>query len=78
MRNITLLEKYFKINRKDISYLKFVLEGYEGLALVTTVARYDSVVKVVIPPDFVFEVNNIVSALKEEIDFEEIDGEAKA
>ena len=73
-----MIEKYFKINRKDISYLKFVLEGYEGLVLVTTVDRYDSVVKLVIPSDFVLEVNNIVSALKEEIDFEEIEGKARS
>jgi len=73
-----VIEKYFKINRKDISYIKFVLEGYEGLAMVTTIDRYDAIVKLVIAPDFVSEVENIVMALKDEIDIEEIEGEEKS
>ncbi|NQU03085.1 MAG: DUF4911 domain-containing protein [Syntrophaceae bacterium] len=73
-----MIEKYFKINRKDISYIKFVLEGYEGLAMVTTIDRYDAIVKLVIAPDFVSEVENIVMALKDEIDIEEIEGEEKS
>ena len=73
-----MIEKYFKINRKDISYIKFVLEGYEGLAMVTTIDRYDAIVKLVIAPDFVSEVENIVMALKDEIDIEEIEGKEKS
>lgn len=73
-----MIEKYFKINRRDISYLKFVLEGYEGLAVVTTIDRYEAVVKIVIPLDFVFEVENIIRAIKDEIDIEEIEGKEKS
>lgn len=69
-----MIEKYFKINRRDISYIKFILEGYEGLAMVTTIDRYDAIVKLLIAPDFVSEVENIVKALKDEIAFEEIEG----
>jgi len=72
-----LIEKHFKINRRDISYIKFVLEGYEGLAMVTTIDRYDAIVKLLIAPDFVSEVENIVRALKDEIAFEEIEGKEK-
>lgn len=73
-----MIEKHFKINRRDISYIKFILEGYEGLAIVTTIDRYDAIVKLVIAPDFVSEVENIVMALKDEIDIEEIEGKEKS
>ena len=70
-----VIERYYRIQRRDVSYIKFILEGYEGLALVTTVDRYDSIIKVLIAPDFVDEAAGIITALKDEIDFEEIAGE---
>ncbi len=42
--------------------------------MVTTIDRYDAIVKLLIAPDFVSEVENIVKALKDEIAFEEIEG----
>ena len=73
-----VIEQYYKVQRRDVSYIKFILEGYEGLAVVTTVDRYDSIIKVLIAPDFAEEASGIMNALMDEIDFEEIAGEGES
>ena len=73
-----VIEQYYKVQRRDVSYIKFILEGYEGLAVVTTVDRYDSIIKVLIAPDFAEEATGIMNALMDEIDFEEIAGEGES
>ncbi|MBN2567915.1 MAG: DUF4911 domain-containing protein [Deltaproteobacteria bacterium] len=69
-----MIEKYYKINRGNVFYIKFILEAYEGLAMVTTIDRYETIIKILIAPGFLSEVEGIVAALKEEIDLEEIEG----
>ncbi len=31
------VKKYYRVDRREIAYLKFILEGYDGLAVMTTV-----------------------------------------
>ena len=43
-------QRYFRINRRDISYLRFILEAYEGVAVVTTMDARSGIVKVMTAP----------------------------
>ncbi len=71
-------ERHLKLNKKDIAYLQFILEGYEGLVTATTIDKKAAIVKLFIVPDAVQEVDAILLALKREIDIAEIDpGENK-
>lgn len=70
-----MIEKYYKIKRGDIFYIKFILEAYEGMTVVTTIDRYESIIKILTAPGFLSEVEGIVAALKDEIDLEEIEGD---
>lgn len=69
-----MIEKYYKINRGDVFYIKFILEAYEGLTIVTTIDRHESIIKILIAPGFLSEVEGIVAALKGEMHLEEIEG----
>jgi len=40
---------YIRINPKSIAFLKFIIEGYDGLALLTTIDRRDGLVKLLVP-----------------------------
>ena len=40
---------YIRVNPKGIAFLKFILEGYDGLALVTTLDRRDGLVRLLVP-----------------------------
>ena len=63
--------------RRDIAYVKYILEGYEGLVTVTTIDRSEAVVQLSIVPDFSCDVDGILEALKGEIDMCEIGGGEK-
>lgn len=32
-----MIERYYHVNRKDIAVIQFIIEGYDGMAMVTTV-----------------------------------------
>lgn len=75
MRKRGVITRNLRLSRKDIAYVKYIFEGYEGLATVTTVpTSRESVVQLSIMPDFTSEVDGILEALKEEIDMSEIGG----
>jgi hypothetical protein len=42
--------RYYRIDRRQIAYLKFILEGYEGLANLSTIDAERGVVVVHISP----------------------------
>ncbi|MBW2545245.1 MAG: DUF4911 domain-containing protein [Deltaproteobacteria bacterium] len=72
-----VIKRDLRLNRRDIAYVKYILEGYEGLATVTTIDRSKSVVQLSILPDFASDVDGILEALKKEIDICEIAGGEK-
>ena len=62
------------MHRRDIAYFKYILEGYEGFATVTTIDKDKSVVQLSIAPDLDSDVGVLLEALKGEIDICEIAG----
>jgi hypothetical protein len=68
-----IVKKVLKLNRKDISYIKFLFEGYEGLGVVTTIDKSKSLIEISMMPDFVSDINEILDTLRDEINFQEVD-----
>jgi DNA-directed RNA polymerase subunit F len=64
-------KKFLKLNRKDISYVQFLIESYEGLAAVTTVDEKVAIIKLSIMPDSVLDVDKILDSIRKEVDFTE-------
>ena len=65
------LKKYYKIDRRDISFLRFIFEGYDGIALVTTINAGQGVIKLSIAPGCMEEVESVLNKLKKNILIEE-------
>ena len=63
--------KYFRIERKEISFLKFILEAYEGVAMMRTVDTEAGIVAVHIAPGCEATVETILRDLKQEIMIED-------
>ena len=40
---------FIKINPKRIAYLKFILEGYDGLAVLTTIDNHEGLLRLLTP-----------------------------
>ena len=54
----------FRVDRKEISYLRFTLESYDGMAAVTTLDPYTALIKVSIAPGCEEIVSELLDSLK--------------
>jgi len=59
--------RYFRLDRRDLAYLTFILEACEGLATLSTVEKKETLVSLTTLPCFVAELNGLIEALREEI-----------
>jgi hypothetical protein len=65
MRNYTeMIKKYFKINRRNIAIVQFIIEAYEGMATVSTIDPHTAIIKISIMPDFISEISGLIDDLK--------------
>jgi hypothetical protein len=64
---------HFKINSRDIAYMKFVLESYEGLGMLRTIDPKSGIVEVMVPPGLEKDMEMVLDGLGEEIPMERIE-----
>ncbi len=57
------IRKYYRIHRKDISFLRFVFEACEGIAVITTIDSEKGVVMLCIPPGCESEVRAVLESM---------------
>ena len=62
--------RYFRIRRKDIAYFKFIIESYEGMAVVRTKDPYEAIVELMIAPGWERDVDVVLGGLRQEIPIE--------
>jgi len=62
---------YLRLPPREIAYVKFVFESYEGIAVVRTIDRRAATVVVLAVPDFEPDVRAVVRALAVESECEE-------
>ncbi|MFO7556831.1 MAG: DUF4911 domain-containing protein [Desulfobacterales bacterium] len=60
------IKKYFRIDRKEICFLKFILEAYDGIATLTTIDARQGIVLLGIAPGCEDEVETILQDLKKD------------
>ena len=63
---------YFRLDRRDLVYFKFILEAYEGLTTLSTVAKEGPVVSVSYEPAVRAQVAALLQALGEEITLSDV------
>ncbi len=52
--------------------VQFILEGYEGMATVSTIDSREAILQVLIMPDFIQEMDDILGSLQDEYRMQEI------
>jgi hypothetical protein len=72
-----MIKTYFKLKRKDIALVQFIIEGYEGMATVTTIDPHTAIIQISIIHDFISDMSAIISDLKNKYKMEEVDGPVK-
>lgn len=64
--------RYFRVNRRELVYLKFILEAYEGLSTLSTVDREGVIVRIGYPRCFSRDMDSLLQALGNEIALAEV------
>ncbi len=77
MWQLETVKKYYRIDRREICFLKFILEGYEGLALLSTCNPEEGIVVLQVPPGCEDEADCLMHTLQKEIMIEECQPPAK-
>ncbi|MBI4618951.1 MAG: DUF4911 domain-containing protein [Desulfobacterales bacterium] len=67
------IERYFRVQRKNIAFIKFILEAYDGMAVMRTLDPHEGVVELIIAPDFEREVTEILDNLRDEFEVQPIE-----
>jgi hypothetical protein len=62
--------RYFRLRREDIAYFKFIMESYEGMAVVRTQDPHEAIVELMVAPGWEKDLEEILGGLRREITFE--------
>jgi hypothetical protein len=64
--------KYFRLHRNDIAYFKFIIESYEGMAVVRTKDPGEAIVELMVAPGWEKDVEMVLGGLRKEIHLENL------
>ncbi|MBW1705329.1 MAG: DUF4911 domain-containing protein [Deltaproteobacteria bacterium] len=60
------IKRHFRVNRSDISYLRWTIESYDGMAVVRTIDPYAAFIEIMISPGCEDQVLELLDSLREE------------
>lgn len=68
------IQRFFQVDRREINYLRLIIESYDGMAVVRTIDPYKAVIELRISPGCESIVFELLESLKKHegirIDFE--------
>jgi len=59
--------RYFRLHRKDIAYFKFIIESYDGMAVVRTKDPHEAIVELMVAPGWEKDVDQVIEGLRKEV-----------
>lgn len=62
--------RFLRVRKRDVAYIRYIFEGYEGIANATTVDGQQGLVRLQVAPDFVESAEAVLQALGKEIPLE--------
>ncbi len=68
-----MISRYFKVNRRDIVFLKFILEAYEGMNVMSTVDNAAGVIRIVIMSGFENDMDTLLAELGKQVVMEPVE-----
>jgi hypothetical protein len=71
-RSMETIKRYFRVERKEIAYMRFVLEAYDGIAVLKTLDAKTGLVVLLIAPGCEPDVETVVTDLQKKILIQEI------
>lgn len=65
--------RYFRVSRSDMVYLKFIMEAYEGMNVMTTVDNTAGIIRIAIMPGFEEEMDGLLAELGKKVVMEPVE-----
>ena len=68
-----MIFRYFKVRHRDMVYLKFILEGYEGMNVMSTVDNVAGIIRIAIMEGFETDMNDLLADLGRQVSMEAVE-----
>lgn len=65
--------RYFKVIHRDMVYLKFILEAYEGMNVMSTVDNKAGIIRIAIMHGFVCDMDALLAELGRQVLMEPVE-----
>jgi hypothetical protein len=62
--------RYFKVRHRDMVYLKFILEAYEGMNVMSTVDNVAGIIRIAIMEGFEADLDGLLAELGQQVSME--------
>ena len=72
VRILQTVTKYLRIDRREIAFVKFIIEAYDGIAVVSTLDPMAGIVKLSIAPGCETDVEMVLQDLKKDVMIEPV------
>lgn len=63
--------RYYKVQRRDVVFLKFILEAYEGMSTLSTMEPREAIMRLSVPAGFDADMQRLLKSLGEQISISE-------
>ena len=62
-----------EVDKKEIAYIVSIFEGYDNLAIVRTIDAAQSIIELIISPDYLKDTSRLISELSKELYIKKIE-----
>ncbi|OEU67489.1 MAG: hypothetical protein BA863_03475 [Desulfovibrio sp. S3730MH75] len=60
------IKRVFRVDRREIKYLRWTIESYDGMAVVSTLDPHEAYIEIMISPGCEEMVSELLDSLREE------------
>lgn len=73
-----MIYRYFRVKRHDMVFLKFILEAYEGMNVMSTVDNRAGIIRVAVMPGFEEDMDALLAELGRQVAMEPVEWAEKS
>ena len=67
-----MIFRYFKVRHRDMVYLKFILEAYEGMNVMSTVDNVAGIIRIAVMEGFEADMDDLLAELGRQVAMEAV------
>ena len=68
-----MINRYFRVNRRDMVFLKFILEAYEGMNMMSTVDNRAGIIRIAIMAGCEADMDELLGELGRQVMMEPVE-----